>query len=238
MKKLKKINYILHRLGLELNKYNTSTNDILRRQSLIKKYGVDLIIDVGANTGIYGIEMRKSGYKNRICSFEPLSTAFSKLKIEADKDSNWDVYNYALGENVEELEINISGNSHSSSILNIMESHTNAEPTSNYIGSEKIKVDKLDNIFENIKKYSKEIYLKIDTQGYESMVLNGSVNSLNKINTIQLEMSLKPLYHGQMLFDELYTFLKCNGYSLINIETGFVNPTTGELLQIDGFFRR
>ncbi len=238
MGKLSKINSILQKFGFQLNKYNVSNNALLRRKAYIEKCGVDLIIDVGANVGQYGLDSRKLGFTGRICSFEPLSMAFLILANRAKNDFNWEVYNYALGEKQEELEINVSGNSHSSSILNIKDLHTNAEPSSTYIGSEKIKVNKLDSIFDSIKKDCNEIYLKIDTQGYESFVLAGAQNSLKKINTIQLEMSIQPLYQGQMLFDELYTMLKQSGYTLVSIEPGFVNQKTGEMLQVDGIFRK
>lgn len=238
MGKLSKINSILQKFGFQLNKYNVSNNALLRRKAYIEKCGVDLIIDVGANVGQYGLDSRKLGFTGRICSFEPLSMAFLILANRAKNDFNWEVYNYALGEKQEELEINVSGNSHSSSILNIMDLHTNAEPSSTYIGSEKIKVNKLDSIFNSIKKDCNEIYLKIDTQGYESFVLAGAQNSLKKINTIQLEMSIQPLYQGQMMFDELYNNLRNQGYTLVALETGFINEKTGEMLQVDGIFRK
>ena len=238
MGKLSKINSILQKFGFQLNKYNVSNNALLRRKAYIEKCGVDLIIDVGANVGQYGLDSRKLGFTGRICSFEPLSMAFLILANRAKNDFNWEVYNYALGEKQEELEINVSGNSHSSSILNIKDLHTNAEPSSTYIGSEKIKVNKLDSIFDSIKKDCNEIYLKIDTQGYESFVLAGAQNSLKKINTIQLEMSIQPLYQGQMMFDELYNNLRNQGYTLVALETGFINEKTGEMLQVDGIFRK
>ena len=39
--------------------------------------------------------------------------------------------------------------------------------------------------------------LKIDTQGYEWEVLQGSKKSLRKINAIQLELSFEDLYQDQ-----------------------------------------
>ncbi len=47
------------------------------------------------------------------------------------------------------------------------------------------------------------IYLKIDTQGYESEVLKGAERALAQIDTVELEMSLVPLYKGQLLFCDL-----------------------------------
>ena len=83
-----------------------------------------------------------------------------------------------------------------------------------------------------------KVYLKIDTQGFEENVLKGAESSLNHIDTIQLEMSLIPLYRDEPLFDEMYHFLYQKGYRLIAIEAGFTDEETGQLLQFDGIFHR
>ena len=45
--------------GLEIIKYPTPELD--RRIKLLKNYNIDVIIDVGANIGQYGSELRKKG---------------------------------------------------------------------------------------------------------------------------------------------------------------------------------
>jgi hypothetical protein len=53
-----------------------------------------------------------------------------------------------------------------------------------------------------------------------------------------MEMSLVPLYGTELLFDEMCILMREKGYTLIAIENGFSAPDTGQLLQIDGIFRR
>lgn len=236
--KLQILNSFLHKTGFSLERYNLTTNAALRRNEVFKKYYISLLMDVGANTGIYGKEIRQAGYKGKIISFEPLFDAFNKLKTVAEKDKNWETNNYALGAENAEQEINISHNSHSSSILDILETHTNAEATASYKGKQKIQIKTLDSIFKNLHENNREIFLKIDTQGYELNVLKGAEQSLEYINTIQLEMSLQPLYAGQALYDEIFKYLWNKGYKLIDIEPGFTNINTGTLLQFDGIFRK
>jgi FkbM family methyltransferase len=238
MGKLDRLNSFLQRFGFELTRYNRGTSPALRRKAYFDKYNVDLIIDVGANTGIYGRELRTHGYKGRIVSFEPLKDVFEKLKTSARNDSIWQLKNYALGaENASQV-INVAANSHSSSILEILDTHTKAEVTASYVGKEEIQLRTLDSIFGEIRGTAKQVFLKIDTQGFELDVLKGASDSLQHINTVQLEMSLQPLYAGQALYFDLMNFLHNCGYKLIDIEPGFADLKTGTLLQFDGIFHK
>jgi FkbM family methyltransferase len=232
------LNSLIRSLGFELARYNKGTSGALRRNSILEKFGVDLILDVGANTGIYGKESRASGYQGQIVSFEPLAEAFAKLLKNTEGDAKWNVHNFALGFEDKKQMINVSANSHSSSILDILDTHTKAESSASYVDKQEIQVCTLDSIFNTIKGAAKEIYLKIDTQGFELNVLRGAIHSLPSINTIQLEMSLRPLYAGQPLYAELMDFLHAQGYMMIDIEPGFADIKTGNLLQFDGIFRR
>src|SRR2546430_1727331 len=61
-----------------------------RRLTLMKKSGIDLVIDVGANQGQFARTMRDQlGYRGRIVSFEPLTHAFAALLRTAAGDPSW-----------------------------------------------------------------------------------------------------------------------------------------------------
>ena len=237
MGKLELLNSVLRKLNFELNRYNKGTSGVLRCKSILERYNVDLVIDVGANTGFFGKELRALGYIGKIVSFEPLAEAYSNLERTTRNDELWRTYNFALGEESGKEFIQISKNSHSSSILEISEIHTKAESTSTYVGKQEVQVYTLDLMFNDIKEAAKEIFLKIDTQGYELNVVKGAIKSLPYINTIKLEMSLLPLYKNQPLYNEILSFLHLHGYTLIDIEPGFADVKTGQLLQFDGIFR-
>jgi FkbM family methyltransferase len=217
----------------------SDTNLLARRMKLLDSHGVDVVLDVGANEGQYAKELRCNGYKGRIISFEPLNSAYKLLAVSAKADGGtWDTFNMALGDKLDDVVINIAGNSYSSSILEMLDTHLNAAPQSEYIGQEQVKLVTLDSIFDSLSLKGKKIFLKIDTQGFEENVLKGAENSLRLIDIIQLEMSLKPLYRGELLFPEMYALLCGKGYHLFSIEPGFSDPQTGALLQMDGIFIR
>ena len=80
--------------------------------------------------------------------------------------------------------------------------------------------------------------MKIDTQGFESKVLKGAEKSLAHINTVQMEMSLVPLYDGESSFNEMCILMSKKGYTLVAIENGFSDQASGQLFQVDGIFHR
>jgi FkbM family methyltransferase len=220
--------------GMEILKYPTPELD--RRIKLLKNFNIDVIIDVGANIGQYGSELRNIGYSGRIISFEPTSEAFTKLQKTAAKDNLWEVHNISLGERDGESVINISKNSVSSSILKDLPQLTDSAPEATFIRKETIKIKKLDSIFDSLNIKDKNIFLKIDTQGYEKMVLDGAVESLKFISGIQIEMALIPSYEGSLTFEEMSDKLKNLGFKLTTIESGHYNKKTGELVEVDGVF--
>jgi hypothetical protein len=51
-------------------------------------------------------------------------------------------------------------------------------------------------------------------------------------------LSRGPLYEGEILLTEMIGYLSHKGYALMSLEHGFTDPTTGQLLQVDGIFFR
>ena len=52
-----------------------------------------MVIDVGANNGGFGKEMRHMGYTNRIVSFEPLKQPFIELETLLKRIANGKFFN-------------------------------------------------------------------------------------------------------------------------------------------------
>ncbi|WP_286281408.1 FkbM family methyltransferase [Polynucleobacter sp. HIN8] len=220
-------------LGYEISRYQTPMI------SPLLSLNIDLLIDIGANTGQTAIQARHDGYKNQILSFEPLLDAHKSLCKNSANDSRWYVFRRcALGSSPSISLINVAGNSGSSSILDMLPRHIKAAPESQYSSSQEVEVITLDSIFSEISKNHVNIFLKIDTQGYEHEVLAGSINALQKIKAVQLELSTTQLYASQYLYDYFFDFFKKNDYQLWGLTPGFSDPRTGELLQFDALFVR
>jgi FkbM family methyltransferase len=230
------INKVLQVIGIQIKKYPPL--DFRNRISLIKTHSINKIIDIGANSGIYGLEMRKLGFSGEIISFEPLSDAFRLLSKNSSSDNHWQILNCAVGDKDGETLINISKNSVSSSILEMLPLHFENAKNSVYINKETIKICKLDTVFDNYYQPGDKIFLKIDTQGYEKNVLEGAIKSIPKIKGMQLELSLVSLYNGSPQYMEMLDYINSLGFQLYSIENGFYEAKTGRLMQIDGIFFR
>ena len=224
----------LHKRNLDLVRHPFP----VRIATALRHLGIDTVIDVGANVGQYGASLRASGYRGRIVSFEPLSDAYARLARRCAPDPGWTASREAVGAEPGQLEINISANSYSSSLLPMTSAHTGAAPGSEYVGTEQVPVTTLDAVVSAHDIDPAGTWLKIDTQGYEAPVLDGAGERLGEFAAVQLELSFVPLYDGQALFDELVGRLTAAGFTLFGLDAGFSDPRTGRTLQCDGVFVR
>ena len=224
--------------GLEVRKTSVYSSQKLRHRLLFSQLPIDLVLDVGANTGQFARQCRAAGFRGKIISFEPSATAHASLLHSAASDPLWYVADrMALGATNGDTEINIAVNSYSSSILPMLDAHLSAAPNSAYLQKEKVPLRRIDDVLAATAA-GHNIFLKLDVQGYESHVLAGATQLLVRTLAVQLEMSLLPLYEGETLMPQMCTNLTAKGFELWDIEPSFRDPATGRLLQVDGIFIR
>jgi FkbM family methyltransferase len=231
---------IFQNFGILIRKYNPATSEELRRIKLFEHFNIDLVFDIGANKGQYATGIMDAGYKNKIVSFEPLSSAHRVIDSASKKYKNWTVApRCAIGSVNQEIEINISANSVSSTLLNMLDTHIEGAPESKIIGKEKVQVFPLDEIGPQFINNSKNLFLKIDVQGFEQEVLKGAQNMLAKAKGVEMEISLVPLYENQnWLLAEILDYMTKKGFRLTSIVPAFTDNKTGIVLQCNGIFFR
>lgn len=228
----------LNRRGYVLMRKTNPNYYLGRRMKLMRSYGIDLVLDVGANTGQFATRMREMGYTGEIVSFEPMSAAYEHLANSSRNDYSWSCRHFALGDFESDTNIHVSGNSVSSSILPMLPEHEKHAPASHVTNEETIRVKRMDALPEWPEWRCRDgIWLKIDVQGYENHVLSGASGCLNDISAIQLELSLRPLYAQQLTIMPMMEQLAVLGFDPVAFEPGFTDKTTGEFLQVDGIFR-
>jgi len=223
----------LRHFGLELIRKRPHAED------LVIDHRVDVVLDVGANDGLYGRYLRAAGYGGRIVSFEPVRSTFDALHNQAASDPQWETVNLGLGREDTVATINVARRSVFSSILQPLATLKEfASDDVASVGEEKLSLKTLDSQFPLFVRTGERVFLKIDTQGYEREVILGGQASLTMIWGIQLELSLKPLYQGEASIAEMIALLERNGFHLALIDPVTFDQRSGVLLQIDCVFLR
>jgi FkbM family methyltransferase len=228
----------MRRLGVDPLPLASLRHPLGRRRRLLKALHVDLVLDVGANDGEYGSELRGFGYRGQILSFEPLVEPFQRLSHRTHRDRDWHAVQSAIGPSPGQGDINVAGNrGASSSFFPMLQEHVSQAPEASYAGTEEVVIRRLDEASGDAVLSASATFLKADVQGYELMVLESATGILASVVGLQLEMSLTPLYSGAPTFLAVVERARDLGFELVGLEPGFA-AADGRLLQADGLFRR
>ena len=224
--------------GYNISRYGPARSADEVRQAWLLKQGISTVIDVGANNGQYGRELRKFGYRGRIVSYEPLSEAFAALTSSTAADPHWSAHQLALGPQTGSAAINVAANSWSSSLLAMLPKHLESAPESAYVRTEQVRVSTLDEqcVAQNIDP--NHAFLKIDAQGYTVPILDGGQQMMRALRGLQVEMSLVSLYEGEVLIEDIIVRLRSAGLVPVMIKPEFTDRLSGQQLQVDGIFLR
>lgn len=232
--------HALRKIGLEVRWFRNAHVEEQIVHKVLKLTRPAIVLDVGANSGQFGDLVTAAGFKGTIISFEALPEPHRRLKAHAlASGADWRVATCAaLGSEVGETDMYVSGNLASSSILPMLRRHLDAAPESAYMGTVRVPVTRLDDLVGQDIPRVGEIYMKIDTQGYELKVLGGAGGLLKRVNALQVELSTVPLYDGAPSFLEMLAYLESRHFRIFGIAPELTDPQTGQLLQANGFFVR
>ena len=199
----------------------------------IEVTNVSQVLDIGANVGQFGLDIRRHGFKGQIISFEPVKETFDLLVKTIKKYEPWDALNIGLGSNESVQKINVSGNDGlSSSLLKMGKIHMSNFPKSLTVSYQNVSISTLDNQIEILGIDPRKVLLKLDVQGFEAEVLKGAAKSLSKIPLCFLEVSIVPLYDGEITLLPILNLLSESGHEVVDIFRG-LKTKHGQLLQLD-----
>jgi FkbM family methyltransferase len=232
-------NRCLSKLGMEIVHTQLERSPEKQLRLALEHFKIDTILDVGANTGQFGLDLLQQGFGGEIHSVEPLPDANRALAAAASRYPKWFVLPpVAAGRDEREVEITVAGNSYSSSVLEMLDRHISAAPDSAPVGRITVQQKPLDALFGDVIAQPRQILLKIDTQGYEFPILEGAQRCLDKAALVLLELSLQPLYRDQMLWLDLIAHMRRWHFEPWSLWQEFCDPRSGQLLQVNGVFAR
>ena len=233
------VHRLLRRLGWEIHRAGRPLGTLAHVVRLIDRESISVVLDVGANQGQFGCDLRRSGYSGRIVSFEPLSAAHRELNATVAGDPAWTVApRMALGNKEEQVIINVSAYTEASSLLLPSENLVDMLPESIASATETVPCNRLDNVGKKYLGTDEKALLKLDVQGFEKQVLEGAEFLLPNISGVSIEVSVVPLYDGQALAPEILDYLYGRGFEMWYMTPGFVHPRTGRMLQYDVLMAR
>ena len=206
MKKL--LRKALNLCGFELVRTKNVHDNLTKHLSnVLRSRQIDCILDVGANTGQYGLFLRALGFEGYIVSFEPVSSVFLKLKEASRGDAKWLCYDYALGNKNEQKVINVYKSTVFSSFLRANDYSKDIWHSLENVSPETVEVRRLEHIWNEVtgKLGCRNYMLKLDTQGFDKFAFEGARGCLEVISVLQSELSLIPIYDGMV---EVYSVLE------------------------------
>jgi len=231
LKAVKKlIKLVFNKCGLEIIKKESWATYGWMAQEEIKT-----VLDIGANKGQFALRIHSILPDAKIYSFEPLSDCCRELKRNMSSMAGFRCFNYALGDENGKHTIYHNDFSDSSSLLPMEQLHKDAFPFTKNVREEIIEIRRLDDIADSLELID-NILIKIDVQGFEDKVIYGGEKVINRAKILIIEMSFEPLYHGQLLFDGIYSILKNKGFVFKGCEETLRHPKDGRTLQCDGIF--
>jgi FkbM family methyltransferase len=167
-------------------------------QELFGKLDIQCVLDVGANRGQYRHLLRdRVGYQGLIISFEPLSRNVASLREQAEADPRWIIRGHALGTENTEMEINVMK---ADGLSSFRSPHPAMVPMFRPVNvierRERVEVRRLDSVIGELggARALRNVYLKLDTQGFDLEVVRGAAATISKVRALQTEISMQPLY--------------------------------------------
>ncbi len=134
-----------------------------------------VVIDAGANIGIFSALAASLCHEGQIYSFEPGTNAFATLQKNLACYHNAKAINSALGDFPHSGRLYLG----SSTTVNAVSDDITAQTTT----TEKIEINSIDN-FVREEKLKRVDFIKIDTEGYEEKVIKGASETIKKFSPI------------------------------------------------------
>lgn len=187
---------------------------------LLKELGVNCVLDVGANIGLFGQMLRRRGYRGRIVSFEPLPHLAEKLRERAEGDSDWLVMPYALGDENTEAEMTVvDDQGTTSSLLPVSDFGKGWSSRLEGIRRETVHIRRLEDVFDEAVAdlAAPRVFLKLDTQGYDLRAFTGAGARVKDLLGLQSEISSVPIYDGMPHMTESIAAYEAAGFSSTGI---------------------
>lgn len=200
----------------------------------LANYEVNCVFDVGANRGQYGRQLRESGYRGRIVSFEPVPDALARLRKAAERDPDWWVRPVALGrsESVQSMHLGWK------TMNSLLEPSAYGQQRYKRFADTRttqVQVRRLDKVMDEALHgiANPRPFLKMDTQGFDMEVFAGAGERLDEYVGMQSEVAALQLYEGSPHMTEALAAYEEAGFGVTGLYPVTREETTGRVVEFD-----
>ena len=205
IKKLIKISKLIN--SIRLKKYKNEFKKLLNNKKI-------KFIDIGASIQIIPRWKRIDKSNLDYVLFEPNPEEAKKLLNNKKHYNSYKIYESGLGDKNKVLKLNITKGIYQTSVLkpnfDFLNQFLNPDRYE-VIKKELIRVKKLDYF-----KIRNSDFIKVDAQGYNYEILEGSVKTLKDTLGVEAELEFTDIYSKQKLFGDVAKLLKKNNLNFID----------------------
>jgi FkbM family methyltransferase len=207
----------------------------IEHADVLRPLRVNTVVDIGANKGQFVLLARRLYPDAMVYAFEPLPGPAERFEKLFSGDDKVALHRSAIGNQSGTASMHVSRREDSSSLLPIGELQTRHFPATEEVAVANIRIARLDELIRE-QDIQPDALMKIDVQGYESQVIEGSANLLPLFRYIYCEVSYVPLYEGQELAPNVIERLAELGFRVRSTHYGSSAP--GNPVQADVLFER
>ncbi len=184
----------------------------------LSKIDIEKIIDIGAHKGEFLEIMLKLEKVNSFYAFEPQRKIFKELNEKFSNNQKVTLFNYAMDKEITNKMLKINKLSTTSTLSKINEKSFYLKIKNfltfsklNFEDEYEIQTNTVDKIFEDISL--EKTLLKIDVEGFEMNVIEGSQAKLKQIEFILLENQFGNHYKNNN-FEDIIKFLSKHNFEI------------------------
>ena len=190
------------------------------------KLDIEKVLDIGAHKGEFLESMLKLENVNFFYVFEPQKSIFDELKKKFSTNKKITLFDFAMDKEIATKKLKINKLSMTSSLAEINEKSLYLKiknfltfSKSNFENEYEIQTNTVDKIFE--KMSLQKALLKIDVEGFEMNVIEGSQIKLKEIPFVLLENQFGNHYKNNN-FKDIISFLSKKNFVICK---KFIYPT-------------
>ncbi|MBM09222.1 MAG: hypothetical protein CMF69_06560 [Magnetovibrio sp.] len=146
---------------------------------LVKKS--DTVLDIGANNGFHTVLFSKKASNGRVFAFEPLRkfAQQASLNCALNGANNVKIVSCALGAKDENLDMKVNiGGVGLQGTSTFIDNNKHVGENPGFYETQSMPVRRLDGIINKIGISDKVNFMKIDTEGFDTMVLEGAMRTI------------------------------------------------------------